>query len=210
MEQYSVDDINVFPKIVSKEQRKKELDRIIEGSTYYKNNEGLNKTKVESSERIYEDKKKHSSRLKRIIASALLVVMVTSALYASPIGRNIENEIRFASAKSYITTVIGSEAYFSNIKDYCEELMSEYNISRDVAFYVIYISYGQKAFDAVTQSYGYKDADDFLYQLYPTYDYSSEGKPIYKFGSKQVFENNVQEDIVELSDKIREEKGISK
>lgn len=86
-----------------------------------------------------------------------------------------------------------------------DELQSKYGFSRDCAIYCVSEKYGESAFNEVVKQYGFKDKDDFLYSYYskPT-SLSSSGETVYsKEGSYRVFENNVQNELINKVNSIK-------
>lgn len=187
-----------------------------------------------------DSKNRNKLRIRKMICVATLLATVSvGASYGVHVGfEHLNNESILNNANRYMASEIdyvcpniergvlsdGTVVFLNNDdKNYyaiCEELRNKYNMSRDCAIYAIVKKYGDEAFNKVVTNYGYKDKDNFLYELYakPT-SISSSGETIYnKEGSFRVFENNVQVEYVNKVNEIQnmveqkslESKGMTK
>lgn len=187
-----------------------------------------------------DSKNRNKLRIRNMICTAtVLATVAVGASYGVHVGfEHLKNESALNSANKYMASEInyvcpniergvlsdGSVVFLdNNDKNYyaiCESLQSKYNMSRDCAIYTIAKNYGDEAFNKVVTNYGYKDKDNFLYELYakPT-SISSSGETVYnKTGSFRVFENNVQVEYVNKVNEIQnmveqkslESKGMTK
>lgn len=187
-----------------------------------------------------DNKNVNKNRIRNMICFATLFasVGVVGTLGANYAYNAFKNEKALKDANKYMSyemnyvcpnvergvlsdgTVVFLENDDKNYVAICEELQSKYGMSRDCAIYAVAKQYGDAAFNNVVTNYGYKDKDNFLYELYakPT-SISSSGETVYdKEGSFKVFENNVQIEYVEkvgniqnmISSKSLESKGITK
>lgn len=162
----------------------------------------------------YIKKKKRKDKVEKAIVNLLTAAIVVGAIYiAAPLAKEaIVNEIELQKANKYMDTALdfiatdldravlsdGKVVLFStdaeSLRKIADELELEFGISRDCALYCISEKYGKEAFDKVVTTYGYENSEEFLYKLYPK---KIDG---YKSGDYKSFENNVQ---VELSEKVQ-------
>lgn len=201
-----------------------------------------NNSKIDARESKFrrDNKNRNKLRIRKMICTAtVLATVAVGASYGVHVGfEHLKNESALNSANKYMASEInyvcpniergvlsdGSVVFLdNNDKNYyaiCESLQSKYNMSRDCAIYTIAKNYGDEAFSKVVTNYGYRDKDNFLYELYakPT-SISSSGETVYsKEGSFKVFENNVQVEYVNKVNEIQnmveqkslESKGMTK
>lgn len=187
-----------------------------------------------------DSKNRNKLRIRNMICAATLLATVSvGASYGVHVGfEHLNNESALNNANKYMANEInyvcsdvergvlsdGTVVFLDNDdKNYyaiCEELRNKYNMSRDCAIYAIAKKYGDEAFNKVVTNYGYKDKDNFLYELYAkSTSISSSGETTYnKKGSFRVFENNVQVEYVNKVNEIQnmveqkslESKGMTK
>lgn len=190
-------------------------------------------------EEEYKLKREKKERFwKRVRALLAIFAICTTIGYTASIGIDaIKREKELQSANTYINAqmdfvcpeldrgVLSDNSIYlfdngeENLRKLSDELINEYGLSRDCAIYCISQKYGDDGFNKIVRSYGYKDKDSFLYELYskPT-SISSSGNTVYsKIGSYKVFENNIQVELVKkvneikkmMDDKRLDSKGLS-
>ena len=226
MEQYNFEDSEEMIRIVNENNR-----RLREKNS---------KVDVRTNRVRRDNKNRNKLRIRNMICSATLVTAIgfTGGLATNAGINHLKVEKALSDATKYMSSEInyvcpeiergvlsdGSVIFLdNNDKNYyaiCESLQSKFNMSRDCAIYAIAKKYGNEAFNKVVTNYGYKDKDNFLYELYakPT-SISSSGQTVYnKEGSFRVFENNVQVEYVNKVNEIQnmveqkslESKGMTK
>ena len=226
MEQYNFEDSEEMIRIVNENNR-----RLREKNS---------KVDVRTNRVRRDNKNRNKLRIRNMICASTLIAAIgfSAGLGANAGMKHLKNEIDLNQAAKYMENEInyicpsvergvlsdGTVVFLdNNDKNYyniCESLQSEYKMSRNCAIYAIAKKYGDEAFSKVVTNYGYKDKDDFLYELYKkNVSISSSGEtPYVRTGSFRVFENNVQVEYVNKVNEIQnmveqkslESKGMTK
>ena len=201
----------------------KEMFEVInQNSARVRNMEQRKKIAAAAYQLHREKKDKFKKRVRLILVIAVLVTGI--GFGTNILDDVIERQKQLNEANSYMNYAINfvcpeldrgvlsdkAIVLFNNDEEsyrkICDELQTEFGLSRDCAIYCIAKQYGDDAFDKVTKSYGYEGKDKFLYDYYsrPT-SISNSGETVYtKEGSFKVFENNVQVELVNKVNLIKE------
>lgn len=204
-----------------------EMFRFInEHSLNVRKEEERRKTLEREAHRKRVAKKSYKKRLQNLLVTALVGGMAITGGYLGI--EHATNELKLYDANKYMGQAIdfvatdldrgvlsdGSVMLFEqdgeSLKKIVEDLGNKFGLSRDCAIYCISQKYGDKGFDEVVKQYGYENKDQFLNDLYfDSYNRSDSGNTIYsKKGSYKVFENNIQNELVNKSNEIQHEMDL--
>lgn len=201
-----------------------EMFRFInEHSLKVRQEEERRKTLEREAHRKRIAKNSYKKRLHNLLVTALIGGMVITGGYLGIEHAN--NELKLYDANKYMSQAIdfvatdldrgvlsdGSVILFEqngeSLKKIVEDLGNKFGISRDCGIYCISKKYGDKGFNEVVKQYGYENKDQFLNDLYfYSYNRSDSGNTIYsKKGSYKVFENNVEIELINKANEIKNE-----